>query len=169
MAIRFSEDGGISGFFEDAYRSLGSRQSRIGDILEVKSGQALPAPPRGTMWHQPHWAGGLYQLNDLAKHPVLEVGDKFGIHPEDPIPLPPSGTILERVHNPKMAVGKSAVVYRVSLPPEMSMVLALPRPKPPTLDAHAVLEFPQRQPGKRWQPVYVDGRNLQPVGIRVAA
>ena len=170
MAVRFGEDGGIQGLFGNFLQNLGVRTTQLGDIIQVKSGQSLPAPPRGMLWHQPAWAAGLYQLNQLVHHPVLEVGDKFGIHPEDPVPLPPNGTVLERIHNPKMAFGKAAAVYRVSLPPELAAVLAMPRPKPPTLKAQNVLEFPQREPGRRWQPIYVDGRNLHNVvGALVAA
>src|SRR5688500_12123986 len=126
MAVRFGEDGGIQGVFGNFLQNLGSRTAQIGDIIQVKSGQSLAAPPRGMLWHQPAWAPGLYQLNSLMHHPVLEVGDKFGIHPEDPVPLPPNGTVLERVYNPKSVFGRSAAVYRVSLPPEMAMVLDLP-------------------------------------------
>ncbi len=50
-------------------------------------------------------------------------------------------------------------MYKVVLPPEMAAVLALPRPRPPTLKAHAIAERPRPEPGRRWQVAYVDGRD----------
>ena len=56
------------------------------------------------------------------------------------------------------------------MPPELAAVLALPKPRPPTLKAYAVGDRPVPEPGQRWQVVYVDGRNLQKVhGALVAA
>jgi hypothetical protein len=151
---------------------LGVRSSQLGDLISVKPGETVLAPPRGRLWHSPAWANGsIYQLHDLIRRPVLEPGDMFGLHPKDPLPLPPTGTELIRVLNPTAPAGQTAAhLYKVIMPPAMSAVLALPKPKPPTLRAYAVAEPLPREEGKRFQVAYVDGRNLQRmVGALVAA
>lgn len=167
MGVRFDGDGGIKGLFG---RFLGGQVlgPNIGDVVQPSEGDPLAAPPRGRLWHSPGWAPGLFQLQDLVRRPVLEVGDVFGIHPKDPVPLPPSGTNLLRLHNPVAEGVTPAVLYKV-VRPEASMSVALPKPTPPALQTHAIHDQP-RAPGKRWQILGVDGRNLQHVfGAMVAA
>lgn len=168
MGVRFDQDGGISGIFSRLRSQVLGPQ--LGDVVKPDQGQPLRAPPRGRLWHSPSWAPGLFQLQDLVQHPLLEAGDVFGIHPEDPVPLPPSGTKLVRVHNPVAPDGATtAEVYKVVLPPEAAMSMALPEPDLPSLQTHSIYDQP-RAPGKRWQIFGVDGRNLQNVvGAMVAA
>jgi hypothetical protein len=171
MTVHFNGDGGLRGFFGDVLQGLGGRSApKIGHVIQVMPGESVPAPPRGRLWYSPEWAESLYELHDLVRRPVFEVGDVFGIHPEDPVPLPPSGTQLARLSNPKPAEGVGAVLYKIVLPPALEAVMALPKPKPPTLQAYAIGDRPVPREDQRFQIAYVDGRNLnRVVGALVAA
>ncbi len=171
MGFKTNEDGGIQGLFGHLLQSLGQRTAQIGDIIQINAGQCLLAPPPGSLWYSPSGLKGFYELHDLIRRPILEVGDVFGIHPEDPIPLPPSGTQLKLLDNPRAPRGMTAaVVYKVVWPPELAASMALPKPKLPTLQGQAANELPRPEPGRRWVPLYVDGRNLNNVvGAMVAA
>ena len=172
MAVNLDGDSPFRGLIGNYLGNLGAKGApRIGDIINVKAGECVIAPPQGRLWYSPSWAKEYYQLHDLMQRPVFEAGDIFAIHPRDPIPLPPSGTELLKLRNPAAPSGATAaVVYKVVVPPALAAVLALPKPKPPTLQAYAIGDQPQPEPGQRWQVAYVDGRNLQRVvGSLVAA
>jgi hypothetical protein len=162
MRLHFDPIGGIQRLFGGG--------PKVGELVEVGPGETLTAPPRGRLWYSPSWAPkGVYELHDLIARPVLEPGDIFGIHPKDPIPLPPSGTELLRLHNPKTEGVTGAVVYKV-VPTADAAVAAVVKPTPPVLHAYALQEQPVPKPGQRWHVVAVDGRNLGNVyGVMIAA
>ena len=164
---RIDGDGfGIGRFFQGIF---GAERPK----LRLSRDETMPAPPEGQMWHR-RSAQDEYTLCDLVRRPTLEVGDVFGINPNDPIPLAPNGTELTRLYNPGSAEGvKGAAIFRVDGPEVVTAQLGLPRGHfgaTAAIQAIGQAWFPPADEGQRWITLGVNGRNpSERYAVQVAA